>query len=208
MTKKFTSDSPSIDEILRLKKPREVSVDIFIDADLGREIMQLLVEIEQMKLQPQSKTKGLSEKPMQAKIEEKQEEVNRAIEDAEVATFVFRDIGRLKYDTLLRNSPPTDQDQEDWERNGNQGRAPFSEDAFVPGLIAACSASPEIPLEQAVEIYNTWGRTEVELLFTAAMQACTERADIPLFRIASELMKSSPSKSNTVSSEESPEANS
>src|SRR6476469_4358614 len=85
--------------------------------------------------------------------------------------LLFRAIGSAAYDKLLESSPPTRVQKEDGQS--------YDPNKFCPRLIAACSVEPKLTEEQAEQIWTSesWNRSEVSKLFSAAVEVCMAGAD-------------------------------
>jgi hypothetical protein len=83
--------------------------------------------------------------------------------------FVFRSLGRRKYDALLGEHPPTD---EQMKKQGND-KLEFNPETFPEALVQACLIEPELSIDEVKEIFNSedWTPGETYSLFMAAMQA-------------------------------------
>lgn len=186
--------SKSFEEIRRLKKPNEVSVEVLLNPDVSRTLEELERRYE--------KAKRLDERqnrPPEAPIILRQiEDLRLEMEDDKVV-FVFRDPGRLKFDALVDAHPPTDKD-----RKENQYQ--WDPDGFVPALLSLAAIDPKLSIEEATEIYNEWGRGDVEALFNAALQASLEQASIPFTKRDTEAILASVRNLITPQNEESPTA--
>lgn len=93
-------------------------------------------------------------------------------EESEV-TVLFRAIGGNSYDKLVSQYPPN--------REQKQEGMTFNIDRFAPVLISKCAIEPEIPLDDAKELWNSdaWNRGERMALFLGAVECCTKGLDIP-----------------------------
>lgn len=159
----------SFDEIRRLKKPNEVSVEMILNPELTRSID----ELERRKELEARRDAKENRAPLAPGIQKEIDKLREEAED-EKTTFAFRDIGRRKFDALVEAFPPTaaqKKDQFQWDP-----------DKFCPALLAASAIDPKMSDIDAQEIYDEWGRGDVEALFNAALQACLEQASVPFTR--------------------------
>jgi len=168
MSKKFTSDSPDLAEIRRLKKPNKRSVTLLLDTEVAKQIADLEKEIRRERRKDEKENRA----PVVPGLEKKLDALKEAAIDDEVE-FVFVDIGRKKFDGILDKHPPSDEIKE------LEPAAEWDPETFPPALIAACSYEPEISEEQALEIWDEWSQAETQALFMGALGACLERASIP-----------------------------
>jgi hypothetical protein len=183
--------SKSFDEIRRLKKPNEVSVELLLDPDRNRTLEELQRRYEKEKRRD-AKTNEPDVAPgILKQIEALQEEM-----EEDKVVFVFRDPGRKKFEDLVETHPPSDEQKKDdynWDPEG-----------FIPALLTLCAIDPKLSEKDSMEIYDEWGRGDVEALFNAALQVCLEQASIPFTRRDIEGILASAQSSTTAASEESP----
>lgn len=208
-TKAFVSDKPTLSDIRRRKKPVELSVELCIDPTLVRQYKELYDEIERLRRRSQRATaSGLAdttERDIQD-LEEQLAPLEAEIEEATV-TFLARDPGRKKFESLITANPPTEDQKKRWKEDGDfqrQGALQWNSDAFVPALIALVYAEPEISFAEANELCDEWGNGEVTKLFNAALQVCNEVTTIPKFKSGTEQTSSTALNSTTALNGESP----
>lgn len=183
--------SKSFEEIRRQKKPNEVSVELLLDPELSRTIEELERRYDRQK-RLDEKTNEPNKAPG---ILKEIENLREQVED-DKATFVFRDPGRKRFEALVEAHPPSAQQRKDefnWDPEG-----------FIPALLSETAIDPKLSSTEAKEIYDDWGRGDVEALFNAALQVCLEQASIPFTRRDIETILASVSNSTTQQSEESP----
>ncbi len=182
----------SFQDIKKRKKPNEVSVEILVDVELNR-ILEELTRRHDREARQDAK---LNRDPKAPAIAKEIDELQEKVADATV-TFRFRDPGRRAFDALMEACPPTPEEKKehnfDWHPH-----------TFVPGLLALCAVEPELSEADALEIYDNWGRGDVEALFSAALQACLERASIPFTKRDTEGIVASVRNLITQPTEESP----
>lgn len=102
-----------------------------------------------------------------------------------IVVFTFKSIGRLNYDELVSQHPPTKEAKKDG--------ADFNAETFPPALLAAACSDPEISLEEAVDMFDDpdWNNAELRALFFGALEVNTETGEIPLSRSGSDATLSS-----------------
>lgn len=194
--RKFSSDSPSIEEIMRLKKPHTVSVEISLDPEIAQAMWEAEQEIEDLekrlnreRARARSQTgKSLADgselQEIQKQIEAAEGRLEALWDDAEgsIAEFVFQDIGRKRYDDLVSEHPPTAEEKRQWEAEGGEGKLAYSTESFPPALISATAIKPEIDLATATKICDEWGNGEVYKLMNAAQASCVGISSVPKSR--------------------------
>ena len=163
----------TISDILREKKPNSKTVDIILDSDLANEIQLKEAELSQMRIRKgRSLADGIG--PLETELDALYEQA------ADIAvTFIFTDIGRKVFDALVLAHPPT-KEQKDRMAEMGGGVLDFNIDTLPPALLALTASDPEMTLEEATEIFDTWGSGEAEILFSTALLVCKERATVPL----------------------------
>lgn len=107
-----------------------------------------------------------------AELREKREAAKAALDEATTA-FRFRALGRKQYRELLKAHPPTAEDQKEWEEAGNEGKAPWNEEALARDLIRRACVSPLLDEADISEIFDgeSWNQTEVSMLWVGAQAA-------------------------------------
>ena len=205
MSKKFASDSPTIEEIVRLKKPNRKKCEILLDSELGSNIDELRAEISMLERKAARGSGSLAD-GVGKELDRKREMLDQLEEQAEesLAVFWFQDIGRLNYDKLVSDHRPTDDQKKMYVEAGGVGVLAYNLETFPPALISEASIEPEIPLEFATQICEEWGEGDIETLFNTALLACKERTSIPFSKSGIEEIPDLPSNSTTALSEESP----
>jgi len=170
-TKKETVESLDMAAIIAKKKPVTKRVKIQLDGDIANEIASLEDHLNEARRYDrrhnEADTAPAIEKEMDALLDRAKQTERE---------FVFVSIGRVKYDELVQQHPPTS----DQKKAGGQ----FNSDTFPPALIAAAAIDPKISIDQAELIFNggEWNAAELLRMFYAALEANTETADTPLSR--------------------------
>lgn len=188
----------SFAEIKALKKPNEVSVEIILDPELTR----ALAELERRKLKTEREDQRENRAPKAPALQKEIDEILSQIDDSKVE-FVFRDPGRKSFETLVEACPPDDAAIAEAKKL-NESLPSWDPETFVPGLISLASWIPKLTLEEAQEIYDQWGRGDVEALFNTALQACLEQASIPFTRRDTDAILASVRNLITAQNKESP----
>ncbi len=163
----------TISDILREKKPNTKTVDIILDSDLAGEIQFKEQELAQMRMRKgRSLADGVG--PLQNELDALYESA------ADIAvTFTFTDVGRKPFEEVLMAHPPTKAQKDHVAATGG-GILEFDLDTFPPALLALTASDPELTLEEATEIFDTWGSGDAEVLFSTALLVCKERVSVPL----------------------------
>lgn len=207
---KFKTDSPTMEEILRQKKPNIRKCMILLDSALSHRIDEKAAEIERLERGRSGRLSSTLADTTQTQIDQltdELEELEREAADLSIE-FSFRDLGRKGYDALLSEHPPTPEDKEMWSNAGGEGKLAYSLVTFPPALVSATSLEPKISIKEAQTMFEDWGEGDLELLFTTALMACKEPTSLPKSRAASARTRASQRNLSTALSEESPTANS
>lgn len=187
----------SFADIKALKKPNEVSVEVILNPELTRS----LEELERRKAKAERDDAKFNRPAQAPKLQKEIEEILAQIEESKVE-FVFKDPGRKRFEELVEACPASDEDKAKAKKNGETIPG-WDPETFVPGLLALASHDPELSLEEAQEIYDMWGRGDVEALFNTALQACLEQASIPFTKRDTDTILDSVRNLITASKEES-----
>lgn len=89
-------------------------------------------------------------------------------------TMKFQSLGRKRYEALIAEHPPTEEQNEQALKE-TQGEAGYNIETFPPALIHASCVDPELSEEDVQEIYDTWNTAELMALFFAALEVNTQR---------------------------------
>lgn len=167
----------TLDHLRSKKKPFVKRVSLVLDGDLADRLDSLQTERQEV-IEEKQRDEFLGGE-MKPETRRKLEDVDARIAEAEKAlekateTFVFRGIGRTKYDRLLAEHPPTDSQR---EANKSKGlpEPDYNPDSFPPALCAASCISHEATEDEWKallhddEIMNS---AEEMILFSSALAA-------------------------------------
>lgn len=112
-----------------------------------------------------------------------------ALDDAEKALretallFKFRSIGRVKFDALVKDHPPTTEQKEEIASAGKDPKdLAWDPKGFSVSLVAACSLEPKMTREEVRELFDDedWTQTEAASLFECALNCNMEMRKISL----------------------------
>lgn len=213
MTQKFTSDSPTFDEIRAMRKPRTETVWVPLDTDL----MERIEETEK-KIRVEER---LDEREHRIPVAPRlKADLERMIDEAEEAAvqFQLQELPRRIYRALIDAYPATDADKA-------RGINRWNEETFAPALIAACCVQPALSsvpraellgliaggakptqirelIGPAVEVWDEWSASTAYLLFTSAYELQEGGAKIPFTVRSSSETPGSPPSSTTAPTEE------
>jgi len=188
MAKQFKSDTPTIEEIRRRKKPLSATIEISLDPDLTREMVALEAQIERAQSRSNiaqgaaglAGARSLADLP---DVEQLQADLDalwvRAREESAIQAFVFKDPGRKAYDDLVTACPPSDEQKQEWRDGGGDGSLAYDPDLFVPRLMALCATSPEMTEADAEALCDEWSTGDITKLFNGALSVCLGVAPVP-----------------------------
>jgi hypothetical protein len=116
------------------------------------------------------------------------------------ATFVFTSIGRVAYETLIADHPPTDEQQTRARQSQlAKGTPPskiqalqWNSDTFPAALLSKCCTSPRMTASQARQLWDDPKRNtgELDRLFSAAVLANEAPAQVRLGKGWNEILDS------------------
>lgn len=152
MPKQFTTDSPTIDEIMAVRKPRTDSVWVPLDADLLARIEQLEREVKIAERLDEREHRRPEAPGLRAQLDELEAEAEEA-----AVEFVFQEMPRKAYRTLKASYPDP------------AGKMQFDPETFPPALLAVCCTKPAMTAEQALAVWDEWGPSITDLLGGAAI---------------------------------------
>jgi hypothetical protein len=180
MTKKFASDSPTFEEIKRLRKPTTRDCELFLDNELKAQRRQLLRDIEKAKRLDEKENRNPEAPGMQKQLEALDEEIKSL-----GVTFVFQDLGRKRYEDLATKHRPTPSflkehlpEEEATQWLEQYPEAEFYPPTFNPALVAAALVSPELSKEQIYELWDEFSQGDTQLLFVTALLAQTDTSTV------------------------------
>lgn len=168
---------PATFDHLRKKRPLEKDVPVCLDPGL-------LAQADEAQLKWIT---AIQENKPQDEVDRLKAEFDSVMEAIDDNTVVmkFRSPGRKKYEDLLLEHPPTEEQQEQYKAMyGPEARAPYDSDTFGPALVALCCAEPKMTVEQVAilfdgeyddegsEVSPPWNGNEILTLFTTAMAVC------------------------------------
>jgi hypothetical protein len=208
--RKFSSDSPSMTEILRLKKPNTRKCVILLDSSLTHQMDEVDREISKLQREVERSRSTTLADSTQKKIDElltQYELLEDEYEELSVE-FTFQDIGRRVYDELVRENRPTEEEKKEYKDAGGEGVLPYSTESFPPLLVHKTAISPKIPLDDAKLMFEQWAEGDLETLFTTALLVCKEPTSLPKSRAGIAKIRDSRQNSTTAPNEESPTPNS
>lgn len=169
----------TFDHLKSLKKPQTVSVHIALDSDLAQEFEEArqAVEIARM-IADENGAEAANLKETTKKFDDLKERVNK-----ESVKFTFRAMGRKRYDALVNEHPPTEEQREKAKENEDDpDDLQWNPETFPQALAAKSIVDPEMTEDQFMEMWDSddWSGPELLTMFWAALQANTVRGVVNL----------------------------
>lgn len=163
-------------DIKRKKRGRTAKVPLVLDASKRVDLINARAALQEAET-------ALSAGPGSLARQEAVDAALQAVKAAEAAledvTIVWelKSISRPRVRDLIAACPPTKAQRQRHRAEtaglGQAGNAPlFDPDRFQPALVSACSVEPELPIEEAVEMWasDDWTEGELDALFLTAWQ--------------------------------------
>lgn len=170
----------SYKDLKKRKKPMIRRVPIALDGEMADEFNDKVAELSEaeasLQQDPRDPLLRREVAKLKAEVDELREEMG-----ANVAEFVFRSVGRRKYEELVENCPATKKQITDAQKEGVDVPG-WNPETFPPTLIAAALVEPEFTEEEVFEIWESddWNQAELVTLFMAAMAVNAERKVVEL----------------------------
>jgi len=213
MTKQFTTDTPTWDDIRKLRQPRHDTVWVPLDSDLMDRVEALE---KQVKLE-ERKDEREHRRAVAPRLQTELDELLDVAEQAAVP-FKIRELPRRIYRALIDAHPATEADKA-------RGINRWSEDSFAPALLAAACVQPALTtiprddylamlqpgvdpeklrehIAPAVEIWDDWSSATAYQLFAAAYELQEGGSRVPFTVRRSSETPASPPSSTTAPAEE------
>lgn len=172
------------DHLKSAKKPITRKVLIALDPEIGDSFLDAQDRFNLTKVLVEMKVDDPNMQSQRAKdFEDAAEklEIAKAALEENSAEFVFRSIGRKKYEELLLQHVPTEAQA---KRAKDAGESPYqwNPDTFPVAVLAKSIVTPELSEEEIAEIWNgdDWSQAETLSILEAAISCNTFRRDLNL----------------------------
>lgn len=173
----------TLDHLRSVKKPVTKSVRIATDQEVAEKYHKASNDYQLALLE-------FRERPHSGNLKEAMQDKKTILEKVEEELkahslkFVFRSLGRRKYDDLVKAHPITDEEREEASKQ-NDGTDPgieWSFETFPDALIAKSLIEPELSEEEMLEWLSSddWNSAEQQALFQAAFEANSTRQVVNL----------------------------
>ena len=170
----------SYKDLKKRKKPVITKVSIAMDSEQADAYNEAYYELNDVKgqLEEDPRNKELLSRfsTLKGKVAELREEV-----EGNIAEFVFRSVGRRKFEDLLEECPATAKQKADAAKRG-EDEPSWDADTFPVMLMTAAVVAPQITEEEFFEIWESedWNQAELMSLFLAALQVNQQRKVVEL----------------------------
>lgn len=172
--------APSYKDVKKRKKPAIVKVPIAMDGEFADDFNAAVQRLNAAKDQVADNPRDKSAQVEQAAAQEEVDALRPEVED-QVVEFIFRSIGRRRFEELVDACPPTKAQKTEATKKGEEEPG-WNVDTFPPTLIAAAVVSPEMTEEEAFEMWDDddWNQAELVSLFLAALAVNQQRKIVEL----------------------------
>ncbi len=151
------------DKIEKQRKPVERSQRICMRNDLVNDKEQLEIELYEVREDERREGAMLDAEPLSLKLAQRIVDLEKQIDEANV-TFTFAEIGTARWNEMLRDHPPTKEQQAD----GHRG---YNPETFPNAVMAAsCVAPTGSTVEHFERAFAEWG-AQYNLLWETCLAA-------------------------------------
>lgn len=162
------------------KKPVSKKVYIALDSDKADAFNELASKFQEAQ---EEFDRNPSDKKTKQEFEKIKSEYDAALAESEefVVEFVVRSIGRDRFEEILNDNPPTEQQKNKAKKDGEEEPS-WNPETFMPALMAASIVSPAITEEEMQEMWTSedWNAAELFIIFAAALQVNQTRKVVNL----------------------------
>ena len=172
----------TLDHLKTSKKPVIRKVWIALDDEVAEEFQEAISKRDSLKsihrVRPDDKTIASDLHVAEQACKEAEAKFRES-----AALFKFKSIGRVAFDKMIKNHPPTaEEKREVAEAGGDPSELQWCVETFSVALTAACSLEPKMTVAEVQELWDddNWTQAEAAAMFNAALQANMERRNINL----------------------------
>jgi len=182
--KTATTDAPrkklTYKDIKKRKKPAVETVPIALDHEKADEFNKAYAEVQQLRDLAAERPRDKELQATLAEVEAQFEELRRESEEF-VVDFVFRSIGRQKFEDLVEECPPTEKQKKEAKKKGEEEPG-WNPETFPVRLMAEAIVEPELTEDEVFEIWDSedWNQAELMSLFIAALTVNQQRKIVDL----------------------------
>lgn len=188
------TDEDLIGRLIATARPRTAEVRVCARGDLVDRHVALAEELKALEVEGR---KSVATNPDVLRLAEEIRQVEEEQEDSTV-TFVVQSVTRRVWADLLAAHPPRPQDK----------GLDHNEETFPPAVVAACSKSPKMTEEEAVELGDVLPVAEWSKLWLTAVGLNVMPTPHPKLKAATELVLANGASSTTQDPAASPDPSS
>ena len=173
-----------MDHLRGKKKPIRKTIWVAGDSELADEFSELEASLSRAESAlaslPAASTRREAAASDVLELTAKVTELKAQLRESRIK-FTFQSLGRKKYERLLADHPPTDDQVKAHKESGEAGAIEFNPDTFPYALISHCVIEPVVDDENREEFEawirddESWNGVEVITLFQTAMAVNTSR---------------------------------
>src|ERR1035437_5077976 len=169
------------DHLKSRKKPTVSRLPLCLDSDVADKLRT--AEVEEV-LAREAANERPQDRQEQIKLSDAQDALQAAREAAEQETvvFVFKSIGRPRWDALLDEHPATSKQRDELRKQGVTGDLNYNADTFPQALVAASLTDPALTEDEVNDMFNSeeWNSGELTGLFETALMVNQQRRVVNL----------------------------
>lgn len=182
-----TVEKPGVDhtvksykELKKRKKPVVTKVPIAMDSEQADEYNEAYYELQDLKARLEEDPRNKELVAEYATVKERVAKLREEVK-ANIAEFMFKSIGRRKFEDLLEECAATPKQKADAAKKG-EDEPSWDADTFPVMLMSAAIVTPEITEEEFYEIWESedWNQAELMSLFLAALSVNQQRKVVEL----------------------------
>jgi hypothetical protein len=170
------------DHLKSRKKAVHKHVWIALDPELADEEADLKDKVNRLKVRQIARPDDPKVAQELASAQEELDQVTERLRDGNAVKFVFRSIGRRRYDDLLAENGPSEEQKAEAKKIDPNAELDFDPDKFPQELVAACIVEPELTKSEVADMFASedWNAAELASLFETAFNANTTRRILDL----------------------------
>jgi hypothetical protein len=166
------------DHLKSRKKPVQKFVWIALDPELADEEADQKQLVDRLRIRHIARPDDTSVTKELADAEQKLEGLTATLRKPDNSTkFVFRSIGRRRYDDLIGEHQPTEEQIAELKRDEPDATLEFNPATFPPAIVAACIVEPALTKSEINDMWDSeaWNAVELSSLFEACLLANNTR---------------------------------
>lgn len=172
---------PTYDHLKSRKKPVTKTCWIALDSEIADAATEASSNLKALEMRHRARPDDVSIFNELKKAIEEDKKAQKELRENSVR-FVFRGIGRKRYEKIINANPPTEKQIEDVKKEDPNAELAWNPETFVPALVAEALVEPELTVEQINEMFDSedWNPAELSALYMAAYEANNNRRVVDL----------------------------